>query len=350
MWPLLPVAGCALLVCAASLCARQAPESSPPPGTVCCMPGDARIASHQSLKAAASPAGTPAAWSCTVLVGAGPTEVSRKKFELWSTSGENRLLWDITLVSSDGRRFHANRLELASWSEYFCRIFCGGHLADMWLVQHLELCKICMVLGLLGLSGRPELGSAGFSLMARWLRRVTRVAWVTERANMPGKCADLTSMGCVLVGSDTSGTPGNPSSKCEHLAFDPPLSSASDVPSASRLMLLPTTSAFCLQLSGILGRAGLAPPAGDYAETKQKTLKLPEDVSADALELLLHGIYAQEVGLKACTRDAVKPSASLRPCTAHQTVLHGTHNVGQLRPEMPGLAAWSAGYRRTERP
>ena len=61
-----------------------------------------------------------------MIVSAGPTEVSRKKFELWNTSGENRLLWDITLVSSDGRRFHANRLELASWSEYFCRIFCGG--------------------------------------------------------------------------------------------------------------------------------------------------------------------------------------------------------------------------------
>ena len=74
-------------------------------------------------------------------------------------------------------------------------------------------------------------------------------------------------------------------------------------------MLLRTSSASGLRLSGSLDHAGLAPPAGDYAETKQKTLKLPEDVSADALELLLHGIYDQEVGSscwKACICDAAK--------------------------------------------
>ncbi len=69
-----------------------------------------------------------------------------------------------------------------------------------------------------------------------------------------------------------------------------------DMLGASRVMLPRTSPASGLQLSGSLGHAGLAFPAGDYAETKQKTLKLPEDVSADALELLLHGIYAQEVG------------------------------------------------------
>ena len=61
--------------------------------------------------------------------------------------------------------------------------------------------------------------------MANWLQCVTRVAQVTERANMPRKCADLASMGCVLVGSNQSGTPGNPSIKCVHLAFAPRQSS-----------------------------------------------------------------------------------------------------------------------------
>ena len=56
----------------------------------------------------------------------GPTEVSRRKFELWQNCSENTLLWDIRLVSADGRRFPASRLELASWSEYFCKIFQGG--------------------------------------------------------------------------------------------------------------------------------------------------------------------------------------------------------------------------------
>ena len=55
----------------------------------------------------------------------GSSEVSRRKFELWQSSSENSLLWDITLVSADGRRFPASRLELASWSEYFCKIFQG---------------------------------------------------------------------------------------------------------------------------------------------------------------------------------------------------------------------------------
>lgn len=55
----------------------------------------------------------------------GPSEVSRRKFELWQSSSENSLLWDITLVAVDGHRFPASRLELASWSEYFCKIFQG---------------------------------------------------------------------------------------------------------------------------------------------------------------------------------------------------------------------------------
>ena len=95
---------------------------------------------------------------------------------------------------------------------------------------------------------------------------------------------------------------------------------------------------------------GLAAAAGDYAETKQKTLKLPEDVSADALELLLHGIYAQEVGsscLKACTRMQSSP---LHRCRAYQAVLHGTHNIGRFRPEMPDLAAWSVCSHCAKRP
>lgn len=57
----------------------------------------------------------------------GPSEVSRRKFELWQNGSENRLLWDITLVAVDGRRFPASRLELASWSEYFCKIFQGDY-------------------------------------------------------------------------------------------------------------------------------------------------------------------------------------------------------------------------------
>ncbi len=51
--------------------------------------------------------------------------VSRRKFELWQNTSGNSLLWDITLVAADGRRFPASRLELASWSEYFCKIFQG---------------------------------------------------------------------------------------------------------------------------------------------------------------------------------------------------------------------------------
>ena len=35
--------------------------------------------------------------------------------------------------------------------------------------------------------------------------------------------------------------------------------------------------------------------SGDYAETNQTVLNLPEDVGGAALELLLHGIYLQEV-------------------------------------------------------
>lgn len=35
--------------------------------------------------------------------------------------------------------------------------------------------------------------------------------------------------------------------------------------------------------------------AGNYAETNQKVLTLPEDVGGNALELLLQGIYLQEV-------------------------------------------------------
>lgn len=34
---------------------------------------------------------------------------------------------------------------------------------------------------------------------------------------------------------------------------------------------------------------------GDYAETNQTVLSLPEDVGGEALELLLHGMYLQEV-------------------------------------------------------
>lgn len=112
----------------------------------------------------------------------GPSEVSRRKFELWQSSPGNSLLWDITLVSADGRRFPASRLELASWSEYFCKIF-------------------------------------------------------------QGYCA-------VVLGY--------------------------------RRMKLP---------------ADYHGPqiAGDYAETNQTVLNLPEDVGGDALELLLHGVYLQEV-------------------------------------------------------
>lgn len=36
--------------------------------------------------------------------------------------------------------------------------------------------------------------------------------------------------------------------------------------------------------------------AGNYTETNQKVLTLPEDVGGSALELLLQGIYLQEVG------------------------------------------------------
>ena len=35
--------------------------------------------------------------------------------------------------------------------------------------------------------------------------------------------------------------------------------------------------------------------AGNYTETNQKVLTLPEDVGGSALELLLQGIYLQEV-------------------------------------------------------
>ena len=55
----------------------------------------------------------------------GPSDVSRRRFELWRNGAENSLLWDITLVAADGRAFPASRLELASWSEYFCKIFQG---------------------------------------------------------------------------------------------------------------------------------------------------------------------------------------------------------------------------------
>ena len=55
----------------------------------------------------------------------GPSDVSRRKFELWQNTSDNNLLWDITLVAADGRRFPASRLELACWSEYFCKIFQG---------------------------------------------------------------------------------------------------------------------------------------------------------------------------------------------------------------------------------
>lgn len=57
----------------------------------------------------------------------GPSDVSRRKFELWQNTSGNSLLWDITLVAADGRRFPASRLELASWSEYFCKIFQGDY-------------------------------------------------------------------------------------------------------------------------------------------------------------------------------------------------------------------------------
>lgn len=55
----------------------------------------------------------------------GPSEVSKRKWDLWQSSADNDLLWDITLVVADGRRYHASRLELASWSEYFASIFRG---------------------------------------------------------------------------------------------------------------------------------------------------------------------------------------------------------------------------------
>ena len=35
--------------------------------------------------------------------------------------------------------------------------------------------------------------------------------------------------------------------------------------------------------------------AGDYAETRQTVLTLPEDVGGDGLQLLLHGVYLHEV-------------------------------------------------------
>ena len=52
-------------------------------------------------------------------------------------------------------------------------------------------------------------------MKAKWLKCVTRVVWVTERATMSEGCAELASLECALVGSDKSGTPGNPSIKCE---------------------------------------------------------------------------------------------------------------------------------------
>ena len=115
----------------------------------------------------------------------GPSEVSRRKFELWQSSSDNSLLWDITLVAADGRRFPASRLELASWSEYFCKIFQGCFAS---------LCPA--------------------------------------------------------------------------------------------------------PLQALRNMAQLSLPAqhtGDYAETNETVLTLPEDVGGDALELLLHGIYLQEV-------------------------------------------------------
>ena len=59
----------------------------------------------------------------------GPSEVSRRRYDLWQNSSDNHLLWDITLVVADGRQYHASRLELASWSEYFASIFRGMRLS-----------------------------------------------------------------------------------------------------------------------------------------------------------------------------------------------------------------------------
>ena len=47
---------------------------------------------------------------------------------------------------------------------------------------------------------------------------------------------------------------------------------------------------------------GTCIPAGDYAETKQKVIKLPDDVSGEALELLMQGMHAQEV----CSQQMVR--------------------------------------------
>ena len=63
--------------------------------------------------------------------------------------------------------------------------------------------------------------------------------------------------------------------------------------------------------------------SGDYAETNQTVLTLPEDVGGDALELLLHGIYLQEVFAHAvshCKADHLLASASSKGCL-HKSML-----------------------------
>ena len=87
----------------------------------------------------------------------------------------------------------------------------------MWFVQ-LELCKICVDLGLLELLRRLQLASAEWA--ARWFQCIARVAWVTEWTH-------LASVGWVSMGSDQSGTPGTSSIKCEYLACNLQLSSTS---------------------------------------------------------------------------------------------------------------------------
>lgn len=50
---------------------------------------------------------------------------------------------------------------------------------------------------------------------------------------------------------------------------------------------------FALEASVLVLMSALT--AGNYTETNQKVLTLPEDVGGSALELLLQGIYLQEV-------------------------------------------------------
>ena len=90
--------------------------------------------------------------------------------------------------------------------------------------------------------------------------------------------------------------------------------------------------------------------AGDYAETNQTVLKLPEDVGGDALELLLHGVYLHEVWpiaetgfslLLLCSHAAISLYVYIR----HQTVdaerrLMSSLASVMLKPALPHIGSF----------